>query len=121
MTIRTASYFAQSLESEFLLSNLPNFESLYFGMRALTNAHSFIISHNPKLKIIKIEDSNHSYSSDYAFNKSKVFELNGNWNQLIITILDLPVLTTLIIGNSSFPALPSLCLDSNIDHFILYK
>ena len=77
MTIRTASHFAQSLESEFSLSNLPNLESLCFGMTSLSNAHSFIISHNPKLKIIKIEDSNHSYSSDYAFNKSKVFELIG--------------------------------------------
>lgn len=78
MTIRTASHFAQSLESEFLLSNLPNFESLYFGMRALSNAHSFIISHNPKLKIIRIEDSNHGFSSDYAFNETKVLELIGN-------------------------------------------
>ena len=86
-------------------------------MRALSNAHSFIISHNPKLKIIQIEDSIYVYSGDNAFNNTKVFELIGNWNQLIITILDLPVLTTLIIGNSSFPTLPSLCLDSRIDHF----
>ena len=87
-------------------------------MKSLSNAHSFIISHNPKLKIIKIEDSTYHFSGDNAFNLTKVLKLIGNWNQLIITILDLPVLTTLIIGSSSFPALPSLCLDSRIDHFV---
>ena len=47
-------------------------------MRALSNAHSFIISHNPKLKIIQIEDSIYVYSGDNAFNNTKVFELIGN-------------------------------------------
>ena len=71
------------------------------------------------MKIIKIEDSTYHFSGDNAFNLIKVLELIGNWNQLIITILDLPVLTTLIIGNSSFPTLPSLFLDSRNDCFIL--
>ena len=88
-------------------------------MKVLSNAHSCIISHNPKLKIIKIEDSTYHFSGDNAFSLTKVLELIGNWNQLIITILDLPVLTTLIIGNSSFPTLPSLFLDSRNDCFIL--
>ena len=47
-------------------------------MKVLSNAHSCIISHNPKLKIIQIEDSIYDYSGDNAFNNTKVFELIGN-------------------------------------------
>ena len=70
---------AVNMNTDFELSNLTNLESVYIGAGSFCDLKSFILSHNPKLKIFETEDGYVIDNSicDCALNNVKQFELSG--------------------------------------------